>query len=399
MALSEVGVAQDSEIPPPLPLPPGVTSRQVPGTPAGLTFHILEAGFDPTHTKPLILLLHGYPELAFSWRKVMQPLSSAGFYVVAVDQRGYGRTTGWDNSPYSTVDLSQFTMTRLVGDMLVLVSALGHTEVRCVVGHDFGAVSASFCALMRPDVFKSVIMMSHPFKPPPSLPFNTANLPPSERQGDTIVGRDIQDDLASLDPPRMHYKWYNSTAQAAQDWDNPPQGLKAFLRGYFHLKSADWAINKPYPLQEWSASELAKMPEYYIMPLSASMPDVVASSMANEDVRATERWLSDEEIGVYAGEWERNGFQGALNWYRCQTDPKQARDLHLFAGKKIEVPSKFVTGRADWGNHQVPGALEGFPESCSDFRGVSFVDNAGHWPQQEQPQLVIEKILRFVTSL
>ncbi|EKG14735.1 Alpha/beta hydrolase fold-1 [Macrophomina phaseolina MS6] len=400
MALSETGVAQNAEDLPPLPLPSGVTARQVPGNPAGLSFHILEAGFDPTRTKPLILLLHGYPELAFSWRKVMRPLSSAGFYVVAVDQRGYGRTTGWDTSPYSTVDLSQFTMTRLVGDMLVLVSALGYEEVRCVVGHDFGAVSASFCALMRPDVFKSVIMMSHPFKPPPALPFNSANLPPSEQQqADMIVGRDIQDGLASLDPPRMHYKWYNSTAQAAQDWGNPPQGLKMFLRGYFHLKSADWDINKPHPLQDWSASELAKMPEYYIMPLSASMPDVVASNMANEDVRATEKWLSDEDIGVYVGEWERNGFQGALNWYRCQTDPKQTRDLHLFAGKKIDVPSKFITGIADWGNYQVPGALESYPQSCSDFRGVSFVDNAGHWPQQEQPQLVVEKILRFVTSL
>lgn len=400
MFLSNAKVADASADLSPLPLPPGITSRQIPDTACGLSFHILEAGFDSTRTKPLILLLHGYPELAYSWRNVMHPLSSAGFYVVAVDQRGYGRTTGWDDSPYSTVDLSQFTMTRLVGDMLVLVSALGYTEVLCVVGHDFGAVSESFCALMRPDVFKSVVMMSHPFKPPPSLPFNTANLPPSEQtQGDTIVGRDIQGELASLDPPRMHYKWYNSTAQAAQDWDNPPQGLKEFLRGYFHLKSADWAVNKPYPLSEWSASELAKMPEYYVMPLSASMPDVVSSNMANEDARATEKWLSDEDLEVYVSEWERNGFQGALNWYRCQTDPKQTRDLHLFVGKKIDVPSEFVTGTADWGNYQVPGALESFPKSCSDFRGVSFVENAGHWPQQEQPQIVVENILRFVTSL
>ncbi|KAL0258263.1 hypothetical protein SLS55_007436 [Diplodia seriata] len=400
MSLPEARAADGFANLPPLPLPQGIASRQIPDTACGLSFHILEAGFDPTRSKPLILLLHGYPELAYSWRKVMYPLSSAGFYVVAVDQRGYGRTTGWDDSPYSTVDLSQFTMTRLVGDMLVLVSALGYTEVRCVVGHDFGAVSASLCALMRPDVFKSVVMMSHPFKPPPPLPFNTANLSPSEQaRGDTIVGRDIQTDLASLDPPRMHYKRYNSTAQAAQDWDNPHQGLNAFLRGYFHLKSADWAANKPHPLGEWSASELAKMPEYYVMPLSASMPDVVSCNMANEDVRATKKWLSDEELAVYVGEWERNGFQGALNWYRCQTDAKQTRDLQLFAGKKIDVPSTFVTGKADWGNHQVPGALENFPESCSDFRGVSFVDNAGHWPQQEQPELVIEKILRFVTSL
>lgn len=242
--------------------------------------------------------------------------------------------------------------------------------------------------------------MSNPFQAPPPLPFNTANLSQSAEQQDENTGsRDFQSDLASLDPPRMHYKWYNSTAQAAPDWASPPQGMAAFLRGYFHLKSADWAINKPYPLQEWRASELVKMPEYYIMPLSASMPDVVSANMANEDAQTTLRWLPEEDLAVYAGEWERTGFQGALNWYRCHTDATQMRDLHVLAGKKIDVPSKYVAGRADWATFQVPGALEGLPESCSDFRGVSFVDGAGHWPQQEQPQLVVGNILTFVTSL
>src|SRR5271155_3422104 len=80
----------------PLPLPPGIRSRYVKDI-NGLTFHVLEAGFE-TKGRPCLLLLHGYPELAYGWRKVMLPLASAGFHVIAPDMRGYGRTTWWDDS-------------------------------------------------------------------------------------------------------------------------------------------------------------------------------------------------------------------------------------------------------------------------------------------------------------
>lgn len=386
---------------PPLPLPSGITSRIIPNTAADLDLHILEAGYDPSRTKPLILLLHGFPELAYSWRKVMLPLSSAGYYVVAPDQRGYGRTTGWDASEFASVDLGQFSMTQLVTDMVVLISALGYSKVRCVVGHDFGAVSASMCALMRPDIFCSTLLMSHPYKPPAPLPFNVAHADTDGRQlqnQETIVGRDVQGHLAKLPSPRKHYKWYNSTESAAHEWDNPPQGMTKYLRGYYHLKSADWSQNEPRPLKEWSADELAKMPEYYVMPQDKSMPEVVSANMAREDDKATERWLPEEDLKVYVDEWSRTGFQGGLNWYRSQTDPKR-RELNLFAGRKIDVPSKFVSGKADWGNYQQPGVIEKLPESCGDFRGTVMLDGAGHWPQQEQPTRVAEEILKFVTGL
>ncbi|RQM07648.1 hypothetical protein DH86_00001662, partial [Scytalidium sp. 3C] len=158
-----------------LPLPPGITSRQVDTTPVGLSFHILEAGYTPARDRPLILLLHGFPELAFSWRKVIPKLADEGYYVVAPDQRGYGRTTGWDTRSFDAVDLSTFSATNLMRDMVVLVHALGYQRVRCVVGHDFGAVTASFLTIARPDMFESVVFMAHPFNGSPTLPFNTAN--------------------------------------------------------------------------------------------------------------------------------------------------------------------------------------------------------------------------------
>jgi len=124
---------------------PGIRSRFVPDI-NGLRVHVLEAGFD-TKGRPAVLLLHGFPELAFSWRRVMLPLAAAGFHVVAPDLRGYGRTTGWDGN-YDG-DLASFRLLNAVRDALGLVSALGYRDVALVAGHDFGASVAAWCALLR----------------------------------------------------------------------------------------------------------------------------------------------------------------------------------------------------------------------------------------------------------
>ena len=109
-----------------LPLPPGIRSRRLPGI-NGLDMHVLEAGFeDPA--RPCVLLLHGFPELAYSWRKQLLPLAQAGYHVVAPDLRGYGRTTGWDDR-YDG-DVASFRFLNLVRDVLGLVAALGRRSVQ-----------------------------------------------------------------------------------------------------------------------------------------------------------------------------------------------------------------------------------------------------------------------------
>jgi pimeloyl-ACP methyl ester carboxylesterase len=372
-----------------LPLPSGIRSRFVHGI-NGLTMHVLEAGYEGAG-RPCILLLHGFPELAYSWRKVMLPLAAAGFHVIAPDQRGYGRTSGWDGA-YDG-DLNSFRILNVVKDALALVFALGLRCVAAVVGHDFGSPVAAYCALARPDVFRSVAMMSAPFAGPPVLPFGAAE----GRSNASTAPLTILDDLAALDRPRKHYHWYYSTREADDNMRNAPHGLHAFLRAYYHHKSADWKQNRPVRLKAWSADELAKLPTYYVMDLDKGMAETVAAEMPSASDIAACRWLTESELGVYSAEFARTGFQGGLQWYRCRTAGTPNADLELFSGRTIDVPSCFIAGASDWGVYQKPGDLEQMQTTaCTQMLGCHLVPGAGHWVQQEQPKTVTELLLEFV---
>src|SRR6201992_3105804 len=179
-------------------------------------------------------------------------------------------------------------MLNLVRDALGLVSAFAYTHVDAVVGHDFGSGVAAWCALVRPDVFRSVVMMSAPFAGPPALPFNTADSAPAAKPEDPV-----HRELAALPRPRKHYQWYYSTREANADMQHAPQGVHDFLRAYYHHKSADWKDNKPYPLRSWSAGELAKLPTYYVMDLANNIGETVAPEMPSAQAIAANRWLPD----------------------------------------------------------------------------------------------------------
>src|SRR6201987_284250 len=373
---------------PPIPLPSSIRSRTVDNI-NGLTMHVLEAGFE-TRGRPCILLLHGFPELAFSWRKVMPQLADAGYHVIAPDQRGYGRTTGW-SADYDG-DLAPFRFTNLVRDAIGLVSAFGYTSVDAVIGHDFGSPVSAWCALLRPDVFRAVAMMSAPFGGPPSLPFNTADAP-TKGPADDPVHRE----LGPLPRPRKHYQWYYSTRGADADMLHAPQGVHDFMRAYYHHKSADWKANTPSPLKSWSASELAKLPTYYVMDFSKNMAETVAEEMPPAEPIAANQWLPDSELSFYSGEYTRTGFQGGLQWYRCGTSGAFTAELETFSGRHIDVPSCFISGKQDWGIHQRAGVFEAMQRSaCTRMLGCHLVEGAGHWVQQEQPAQVSRLLLEFL---
>jgi pimeloyl-ACP methyl ester carboxylesterase len=373
---------------PDIPLPSAIRSRFVEGI-NGLRLHVLEAGYE-TRGRPCVLLLHGFPELAYSWRKVMPALAEAGYHVIAPDQRGYGRSTGWD-ADYDG-DLNSFRLLNLVRDALGLVSAFGYAHVDAVIGHDFGSSVAAWCALVRPDVFRSVVLMSAPFAGPPPLPFGTSDAPPRPKPEDPV-----HRELAALPRPRKHYHWYYSTREANADMQRAPQGVHDFLRGYYHHKSADWKANKPYPLQSWTAEELAKLPTYYVMDLACTMAETVAAEMPSAAAIAANTWLPDRELSFYSAEYARTGFQGGLQWYRCGTSGTFTAELQTWSGRRIDVPSCFISGRQDWGTHQRPGVFEAMQASaCSRMLGCHLVDGAGHWVQQEQPAEVSRLLIAFL---
>lgn len=380
----------------PLPssvLPPGVRSRILPGI-NGLDVHVLEAGFEQPKggkPRPAVLLLHGFPELAYSWRKQLPALAAAGYHAIAPDQRGYGRTTGW-SADYDA-DLSPFRFMGLLREAIGVLYALGHRTAEAVVGHDFGAASASFHALVRPDIFKRMVLMSAPFGGPPAVPFDTDGKPAAPPPPDFHAG------LAALPRPRKHYQWYQSTREANANQWQAKQGVHDFLRAYYHHKSADWKANKPYELKGWIAEELAKMPTYYIMDLAEGMAETVAKEMPSAAEIAANKWLTEAELRVYSGEYERNGFQGGLNWYRVRTSGLIGREYAAFTGRTIDQPSTFISGASDWGNYQSPGALGAMQEkACTNMKEIHLVPGAGHWVQQEQADEVNRLLLKFLKS-
>jgi pimeloyl-ACP methyl ester carboxylesterase len=350
-------------------LPMGIRSRIIDNN-NGVKMHILEAGFGDRE-RPCIILVHGFPELAYTWRNQLLPLAQAGFHVIAPDLRGYGRSV---KTPVTyDDDVLQYSRMNLVTDVVGLVHALGYAKVAGLTGHDWGSPVAAWCALMRPDVFQSVVLVSTPFGRPRKA----------------IAGIDIDRDLAALPRPRKHYSSYWATRGANEDMWRAPQGVHDLLRALYYFKSADWEGNKPFPLKSWSATELAKMPEYYVMDLDKTTAETMAAAMPSKAQIAACKWMSEKDLQVYSAEYLRTGFQGGLNYYRG--------DLTAFAGRTIDVPACYIAGASEWGVYQTPGAFEAMQHgACTKLLGVHLVNGAGHSLAEEQPQQVNQLLLEFL---
>jgi len=367
-----------------LTLPAGIRSRRVDNN-CGLTMHILEAGFELPR-RPCVVLLHGFPELAYSWRHQLLPLSDAGFHVIAPDLRGYGRSA---SAPVGFEDdLIPYSPLNRVADVLGLTHALGHATVAAVVGHDWGAPIAQWCALARPDIFQSVVSMSNPFYGSSRLPLGTADGVQAP-----VPAVDTAKDLAALPRPRKHYVDYYASREANADMWHAPQGVHDLLRAWYYFKSADWKGNHPFPLKSWSAAELAKLPAYYVMDLDKGVAETMALAMPSKAQIATCHWMTEQDLEVYTSEYTRTGFQGGLNSYRFLTT--EASDELVLSGRKIDVPACYIGGANDWGVRQTPGAFEGMHEACTRLLGVHLVAHAGHSLAEEQPEEVNRLLIGF----
>lgn len=321
-------------------LPNGVSERTI--TVGDVDLHLLESGNDG----PLVVLAHGFPELAWSWRHQLPALAGAGYRVVAPDQRGYGRSSRPDQ-------VEDYDIVHLTGDLVGLVDALG--EERAVfAGHDWGSMVVWQLALLHPERVAGVCGMSVPFLP-------RAPAPP------------IQLMRAAFGESFFYIIYFQEPGVAdAELGSDPARTMRRLMAG----------LSTPDDLSpEDQASLVAGDGRGFVerIPEPEGMPD----------------WLSQSDLDHYVDEFSRTGFTGALNWYR-NFDRNWELTAHL-ADAKVEVPSFFIGGSND--PVLTMSSPDGQTAWLSDHRGTVIVDGAGHWVQQEAPEQVNAALLGFLDAL
>ena len=304
----------------------------------GISLNIAEQG-----EGPLVLMLHGFPESWYSWRHQFAPLAAAGFHAVAPDMRGYGKS---DKPP----EISAYNQVEVVADIIGLIPALG-AEKAVVIGHDWGAPTAWSAAAQHPDQVRAVGTLSVPFSPRPEAP-------PLDMLREAFKGQ-------------FFYQLYfqePGVAEAEFEAD-----IRTALRKFLFLASG-----------QSDASTLAtKQPD-----------DDLLSGLPDPEVLPP--WLTEADLDFYAGEFERSGFRGPLNYYR---NHNLTWRLTEGASAVIEQPALFAAGEKDGVILMAAEALKRMPERVPNLRTNELLPGIGHWTQQEAPEAVNRLLVSFLRSL
>jgi len=329
----------------------------------------------------------------------MPPIADAGYYVIAPDCRGFGRTVGWDQS--FDADPAPFLTLNMVRDQIALVYALGYRKAEMVVGHDQGQLPATYAAIVRPDMFLRLTTVSSAGGVPPSFPFPGAERRPA------YTAAQLDAEFAKLNPPRRDYQDYWASKQADEDMKHMPQSMSDFFRAFYYMKGGEFPANqnltplRPMPTAREAAEENARMPEYYVMRRDRGMPATMVAYMPSKEYIANCKWFTQAECDVYGQEYATSGWTGALHNYRHRRTafPANIAEQLTFSGRTIDVPAQFIAGIQDWGANRIAGGAKGAGRTgYTKFRGVQLVDRAGHWPQEEQPEIVSRQLIDFLKS-
>jgi len=318
------------------PLAPGIRSRLVENV-NGLAVHFLEAGFEP-EGRPLVLLLHGFPELAFSWRHQLPALAAACYRAIAPDQRGYGQTDAPPN-------VEDYSADELIADVHGLLDALG-LETATFVGHDWGALLLWYMAVLAPQRIDRLIMLNIPHSPrPPIDPIEIFR----ERMGDDFYIVNFQDS---------------------------DQADRAFAADPSHF--FDMMMRRNQITREQFEQLPPKMK-------SLSLLAVMAREQAGG-----EPLLTDEERDYFANAFAHSGFTGPINWYRNWT-----RNWERLEGidHTIDIPTLFIGAVDDV--IISPEFIERMKPLVTDLE-IHMLESCGHWSQQEQPEQVNAIILDWL---
>ncbi|WP_329177150.1 alpha/beta fold hydrolase [Streptomyces sp. NBC_01477] len=316
------------------------THRSVP-SPAG-RIHLVEQG-----AGPLVLLVHGFPESWYSWRRQLPALAAAGYRVAAIDVRGYGRS-----SKPGAVDA--YRMLDLVEDNVAVVHALGERSA-VVVGHDVGAAVAANSALARPDVFRAVGLLSVPYAP----------------RGGPRPG----EIFAHMGGDEEFYVSYFQQPGRAEAEIEPD--VRGWLAGFYAALSADTMPS-------------SDAPDPHFVSRGGQLRDRLPTG-------PRPGWLGEDDLDVYAGEFERTGLSGALNRYRNMD--RDWEDLAGFDGAPITQPSLFAGGSLDASTTWLADAIEAYPRTLPGLVSSHILDGCGHWIQQERPAEVNRLLTDWLAAL
>ncbi|MFE7791559.1 alpha/beta fold hydrolase [Streptomyces sp. NPDC057460] len=317
-----------------------ITHRTV-SSPGG-RIHLVEQG-----SGLLVLLVHGFPESWYSWRHQLPVLAAAGYRAVAIDARGYGRSS----KPAAT---HAYRMLDLVEDNAAVVRALGE-ESAVVVGHDWGATIAAHSALLRPEVFHAVGLLSVPYTP---------------RGGPRPTSV-----FAQMGGDEEFYVSYFQEPGRAEAEIEPD--VRGWLAGFYAALSAD-------------TMPAASAPDPHFVSRGGTLRDRFPGGRLPG-------WLGERDLDFYAAEFERTGLTGALNRYRNMD--RDWEDLKAFDGAPITQPSVFIGGALDASTTWLADAIHAYPVTLPGLASSHILDGCGHWIQQERPAEVNQILTDWLATL
>lgn len=309
----------------------------------GIRLHYVSCGEGPT-----VILVHGFPESWYSWREQLPALAAAGYRAVAIDVRGYGRS-----SKPSRVD--DYRMLCKVGDLVDLVRVLG-CGTASLIGHDWGAPIVWTSALLRPDLFDAVAGLSVPYAPPsqPTEPKPTARMR-------AMAGDD-----------EFYIEYFQEAGRAEAEIE---ADVRRWLLGFYWCASGDVVDGPNISL----VSRGRKLADKFVF------PEVMPA------------WLGEADLEVYAREFEYSGFFGPLSRYR--NVDRDFVDLAAFAGRPITQPALFIGGSKDGPTIWGAPAIERFPQTLPNLRRSEILPGAGHWIQQERAPETNALLIEFLNQV
>jgi pimeloyl-ACP methyl ester carboxylesterase len=336
---------------------------------AGTRIHAVEEG-----DGPLVILLHGFPESWYSWRHQLTALAAAGYKAVAIDQRGYGRS-----SKYRVQEA--YRIGQMVGDVREVIAAYGEQSA-FVVGHDWGAPVAWTFAWLHPELCRGVAGLSVPFAGRgliglPGCPFGEHR------------PRNYHQELAG--PGRIWYQDYFAEQdgiirEIEEDLRGWLLGITWTVGGEVGAMAAEMMKDQPpmSPIEVIRSGPLC-------MPRGARMKDAFLYPETMPD------WFTDADLDFFAGEFECSGFGGPLSYYH--NIDASWHDLAAHANRPLTAPAVFIGGEYDVGTIWGLEALAGINDRATDYRGTHILPGAGHWIQQERPQETNRLLVDFLDSL